>query len=347
MTNVKDHFIGEDLGVRKNNIPWWKREVWGKDSLLEDLISKFRKPSVPESIYLLHIRSMMDLQVFAKSAKALDNDKFSNEEFLLYVKIKCALRKGLNEYEKIAETVELFQVAIEAKNSYITLDQTELRYRSSKQQQLYDFVQELLIANEDKTQFRSQVKEKLNELLPQIKTEEGRNALQAYVKELDKLAEHELGLKLLSLFKVSNLADYSILRIISDLINSLKEQDVTNLKTLTVLVINQYDVFEQLGRIIGITGTDSTPETYGRMIQYITLSHRHKLSYIKFEELMKVMRQWYPHYLTVSQFREQYPPKKYTVPKDFFQPIPGIEIYEKYQKSLTDKNTGLTYINFN
>lgn len=355
MNNLPETSVKTDLGQKQGDKPWWKRPIFGKDGLLTSLLeklfgdsfAKFDKPSVPQNTIILHNREMMDMRVFAKTAMAIDNDKFTNAEFLLFVRLKYAVARGLDEYDGLNESIQLLQVAIEAKNSYITLDQTELRYRSSKQQEFYKFIQDLLKLEEDKTKFREKVQEKLLEVMPYIKTEEGKVAMQCYAEELDHLAEHELGLKLLSLFKAYQLADYSILRTISDLVASLKEQDVTNLKILSTLVMSKYQVFEKLGQIIGVGEKRNTPETYARMIQLITLSYRHQLSYIKFDDLLKVMRKWFGPYRAVVGIRGTYSPKEYKLPKEFMEPLVGVDIYEKYSKSLTDQKSGRVYIDFN
>ena len=44
--------------------------------------------------------------------------------------------------------------------------------------------------------------------------------------------------------------------------------------------------------------------------------------------------------------REQHPPSEYKQPKAFKEPIPGLEIYEKYKKWLTDQKTGMVFIDF-
>lgn len=335
------------LELQKKKVTWWKRPFVGAYSLIEMLWTKLDKPAVPDNTVMLHHREMMDILVFARTAQAIDSDKFSNQEFLMYVKIKYAFAKGMAEYQGLDESVKLLQVAIEAKNSYITLDQTEIRYRSSKQQELYEYVLEILQTQDDKTKFKEQVQEKLAEILPDIKTEEGRQAMQSYVEELEQLASHELGLKLLTLFKAYQLADYSILRTISDLVAKFKEQDVTDMKGLIALIISKYQMFEKLGRIIGITGQQNTPETYAKMIQYIALGYRHGLSYVKFDELLQVMRKWYRPFRAIVGIRAQYPPKDYKLPKEFCQEIPGTDIYEKYNRSLTDSKTGYAYVDFN
>ncbi len=58
------------------------------------------------------------------------------------------------------------------------------------------------------------------------------------------------------------------------------------------------------------------------------------------------MRQWYPYYQSIMGIRDEYSQKEYTIPKEFAQEIPGIELYHKYKNYLTDKKTGYTYIDF-
>ncbi len=328
------------------DVPWWNRPVTGEDGLVKDLLGKFSKQEVSESALFLHNREMTDLRVFAKTAQAIDNEKFSSQEFLVFVKMKYLLRHGINEYQGLYESLQLLKVAIDAKDCFISIDQSELRYRGIKQQEFYKFVESLLSDHEDTTTFREQVHMKLADVLPQIKTEEGRTALQSYAKHLDQLSDSELGLRLLSLFKAYQLADYSILRIISEMIQKLGKRDLLDFKGLLSLVRVNYEVFEKLRDIIGLSERQNTPETYGLMIQYIALSNRHSISHLKFDELIKVMKKWYQPYQAVMGIRQEHPPTEYKQPKEFQESIPGVEIYEKYKKSLTDKKTGMVFIDF-
>ncbi|GBF81672.1 hypothetical protein [Aphanothece sacrum] len=338
--------ISPEITTKTNDVPWWNRPVVGEKSILKDLLGKLSKTEVSESALVLHNREMNDLRVFAKTAQAIDNEKFGKEEFLIFVKIKYMLVKNVDKYKGIYDSLRLLQVAIEAKDSFISIDQTELRYRGSKQQEFYDFVQELLEDHENTATFRQQTQEKLIELLPQVKTDEGKIALQSYAKHLDKLSEHELGLKLLCLFKAYQLADYSILRVISEMIQNLGKSDLQDFRSLVALVMVNYSVFEKLRGIIGLSHSQSNPETYTRMIQYIALSNRYSISYIKFDELMKVMRKWFRPYYAIMGIRQEHPPTEYKQPKEFGEAIPGEEIYEKYRKWLKNKKTGMTYVDF-
>ncbi|TRU18425.1 MAG: hypothetical protein EWV92_21020 [Microcystis aeruginosa Ma_MB_S_20031200_S102] len=306
-----------------------------------------RKPEVPELVEIVHNREMSAVGIFAKKAESIDSDKFSGQEFLMFVKMKYCLARGIEEYAGLDQSIKLLQGAIEAKNSYLTLDQTEFRYRSSKQQDFYQYVESLLASDyEDKAAFQARVAEKLLSTLPQVKTEEGKIALKAYQSELERLADYELGLKLLSLFKTYQLADYSVLRTISDILETFREKQTLDYSSLVVLVISKYEVFEKLKNIIGVADNKNKPETYARIMQYIALTYRHGKSYAQFAELLQVMRKWYLPYRAILDIRQRYPRSSFKLPKQFSEDIPGVAIYDKYRKSLTDAKTGFTYVDF-
>ena len=343
MTKSIDSTSHPQSEVVQAELPWWNRPVMGEGGLLSDLIHKVEKESVPEEVVQQRKRYLLDLLVFAKTAQAIDSDKFANDEFISFVKTKYMLFNGLGDYAGLDESIRLLQLAINAKDSFIAIDQTELRYRGYKQQEFYDFVQ-VQLQDIDKSQgFRQAVMAKSAEILPLIKTEEGKNATQAYTKHLERISENPLGLQLLSLFKAFQLADYSVLRTIANIIQDIEAKHVHDLDNLTRLVEQNYDTFHALRKIIKLTDQQDVSRCYAVMVQYIALSHRHEISYLKFEELMKVLRKWNYNYQAIQKLMSDYPASHYKLPKEFSDPIPGSDIYFKYQKWLTDKRTGMTY----
>jgi hypothetical protein len=335
------------LNPSLNAIPWWKKPVLGKGSLLEDLHRKICKSTVPEGTIFLHNRQITKASIFAKAFKAIDNEKFGSPEFLYLVKLRYLIFRGLEEYQGLYQNTELLKVAIATKTSFIALDQTELRYRSSKQQEFYDFVEKQLKDNQiKKINFRQEIQVKLNEVIPQIKTKEGKIALQSYSNHLNNIAEHSLGLKLLARFKNYQFNDYSILQKVADITNNLSKENLLDFKSLIAVVMANYDDFEGLGTIIDLDPKSRTPETYAKMLQYIALNHKHQLSFGKFAELVSLIKRWYPFYQAIFEIRKQYSPSNYRQPPEFQQPIPGEEIYWKYQQGLTDSKTGRIYIDF-
>ena len=79
--------------------PWWNRSVMGEDGLVDDLLGKIGKQEVPENVLFLHTQHMTELKVFGKTAQAIDDEKFTEKEFLTFVKMQYLLRNDLNEYE--------------------------------------------------------------------------------------------------------------------------------------------------------------------------------------------------------------------------------------------------------
>lgn len=331
---------------------WWQKGVFSENGLIGKWFHRwfghlFRtREEISESTVFLYNRAMSDIRVLGKNMQIIDNEKFGNDEFLVFIKIKYLLNKNLDEYAGLLESIQLLQLAIDTKDSFIAIDQTELRYRGTTQQEFYQYTETLLGSYGDITSFRQNIQLKLSEVIPQTKTDEGKVALNAYSKHLNRLSEHELGLKLLSLFKAYQLADYSVLREISELVQRLDKNDLQDYKTLISLVMTNYSSFEKLRKIISVSDKNNNPETYARMLQYIGLSYRHGLSYIKFEELMGITKRWFRPYQTALSIRAAHPPHQYKQPIDFAPEFMGEEIYFKYLKWLTDKKTGAVYVDF-
>jgi hypothetical protein len=344
MTNPVNDSSVSGVNSPAKTIPWWNRPVTGDGGLLGELLTKIEKEDVPEAALALRNLQLMDLRVFAKTAEAIDSPKFTDEDFLTFVRIKYMLSNGIGDYAELDESIRLFQLAIQAKDSFIAIDQTELRYRGYRQQEFYDFVDNLLKNRENTENFREKVNAKAKEILIQVKTEEGQNAIKAYARHMEKISKHVLGLKLLLLFKTSNLSDYSILRSVADVILGVEMKHLHDFKKLVDVVNHHSDAFEQLKHIIQLPDNRKDVEVYALMIQVISLAHRHKIAYVKFEQLMKVVQKWYRNYQVILQIYQEYPASQYNLPHEFSEPIPGEGLYLKYCKCLTDKKTGIVYM---
>lgn len=331
-----------------------------KALLNQDLFNKETKGSetIPEDKVNLHNESLAELKVFTPIAKALNNVELEDKEFAFYVKLKSNLAKGIKEYKDLINSAELLRIAIQAKNSFLTIEQVESRYGSLKQKEYYNFVFELLKAyfepekdqdssndnslvkksnNEFSTSlFNAKIEDKLNELLPKIKTEEGKQALEKYKDSLKVLAqEKELGLKLLFLFKQLELNDFKTIKVISEMVVYLQNQNVNNASAMLELVKKNQETFEQIGKIIGIPEDKNNEQTYSILLQYIALSQKHEKNYVQFSRLVEVLKEWEKFGLTVTKIREEYPANKYKLPPEFTKEIPGFNIYDKYKELIT------------
>ena len=168
----------------------------------------FGRPKVPDKAIALYDRYLKKIVNLATKAEQIDDEKFGTKEFVLYIQLRNKVARGVNEYQQIGQSIQYLEVAITASSSYLKIEQTELRYRSRKQQAFYQFVIDNITDDIDKFVFRDRVKNKLAEILPLINSEEGSSALKSYVVEINKISQHALGLKLLALFKKYQLTDF-------------------------------------------------------------------------------------------------------------------------------------------
>ena len=305
-----------------------------EEEVVEGLQEKYGNPKVPERAATLHNKTFRELKTLANRASKIADQKFGSEEFIVYIKLKKQVEQGVNEYKTIGQSIKYLEVAIAAQSSFLKLESTELRFRSRKQQEFYNFVIDTISDDLDKDVFRDKVKKKLAQIIPLLNSEEGRNALQSYLKEVNEISKHDLGLKIFSLFKKYQLDDFTILRTISDITQQLEAQDLFKLEGLTVLVLENYNVFEKLGPIIGVSEEENSPETYAKMMQYMGLVNRNSKAYQEFELLLKTLKKWEKPYNSLKLIREQYSPNEYRLPAQFSTELPGVTLYEKYKKHL-------------
>jgi hypothetical protein len=301
------------------------------NSPLAKLFDRFQKPKVLESDEFLHQRNLDQLTAITAQAESIHGEKFGNNEFTTFIKIKSYIHRGMDEYAGLDHNIDMLTAAVSAQNSFLTIEGSESRHCSSTQQELYKLVNRLLREDIDSKELVAQANVKLAELLPLLKTEEGKVALQTYAKEIEKVSQNPLGLKLLLLFKQYNFDDFSTLRSVSDTINKLGNEDLLNLDGLLLLVMTKYDIFEKLGPIIGVAEEHNRPETYAKMLQYVGLKAHHEESYQKFQDFLLLIKKWGVHYQTVSNVRQKYSAKEYRLSKGFTATIPGLELYKKYK----------------
>lgn len=322
--------------AHKKEKPWWNRPLWGDKGLLERFKHWFFKPAVPETAINIHNNAFLQLKNIAAIAKSIDNYKLSSQEFYYYLKVKNLLTNGVDDYEGLSESLGLLKVALEAKDSFMKIEQIEMRYLGFKQKEFYDFVFELLKQETPKENFRPLVQKKLVQSVLSIKSEDGKTALQAYMKALEVISKHDLGLRLLYLFKQYDLGDFATIRTISDLASDLyynkDEKDLQDLKEFQYIARVNSDVFDRLAEIISIPKTKDPIYTYAIMLQYIGLSLKYQDSFVQFQQLISIMKNWKEYYKPVEATRIEYNPRDYAIPEEFTQEIPGLDIYQKYQQ---------------
>lgn len=303
---------------------------------MEKLQKLVTRKEVAEKNISLHHTALQRTKQISLFTQAIENKTFQEPEFLFFVDIKKELMLGGGSYQGFQDSLRLFQVAIEAKNSFLMIEQIELIYRSSCQQEFYQLIFDLLEQSVTTQEFYRQVHQKLKEVMPKVRTEKGKRAVLSYVKALDTLSKQDkLGLQLLYLFKKYQLSDYSILKNVSDMLIYLKNKNLKDLKLLTRLVTRNYPIFEKLGKIIGISAEQSTPKTYALILQYLALSNKYQKSYRQFETMLLILKDWEKNYQHILEIRQEHSIFQYKCPSEFKDKVAGQEIYQKYKGYLS------------
>ena len=298
---------------------------------------KYGKPKVPEGSVKSHNKSFKEICLVGKKAEKIDDEKFSNEEFLLLLSIKINASRGIDDYQQLNSGVELLSTAILARKNFLRLEQTELKYRSRKQQEFYRYVAEHLSEDVNRIAFVKQIKQKQTEILPSVNSEQGKAAINTYAEQIGILGKYPLGLKLLAMFKQRQMQQCSAaIKNISDVVESLKGSSLMSSKNLISPVLENYESFEQLGPILGISEKESNPKAYAKILQVLGLTHRHEKAYSEFKQLIKLLKKWEKLEKAIAVFRNEYTSSKYSIPPEFKEDIPGTTTYQKYAKYLAD-----------
>jgi hypothetical protein len=316
------------------------------------------KEAVGSNTIEIHNQALSEAKLLGSIMKNLDGAFFSSPDFLFYLDIKSFLINNENQYQGLNNPSELLCLAVKAQETFLKIEQTELRYRSRKQQDLYDFVFDLLsqkFAVEEKKEddleagalnaqrkeeryydpeeFKQLIRSKLVEVCQEIKTEQGKKPLEEYCDLLEDLVkEKTLGLKLLYLFKTSNNVDFSILRTLSDMVVYLQDKNVKQIKAMEDLVLKNQKVFLQVAEIINVPKSRRNPKTFAIILQYVTVNVKYQSLLEQFSQMISVLKDWRKCYRTVVDLRARYPENEYELPDDFKKEVIGLDIYQKYNQ---------------
>ena len=306
----------------------------------------------------IHNQALSEAKLLGSIMNNLDGTFFNSPDFLFYLDIKSSLINNQNQYQGLNNCAELLCLAIKAQETFLKIEQTELRYRSRTQQVLYDFVFDLLsqkfgaeqkdendleanVLNAQRKEekhyspdeFKQVIREKLAEVCQEIKTDQGKKPLEEYCDLLEKLVkEKTLGLKLLYLFKTSSDIDFSILRTISDMVVYLQDKNIKQLNAMEDLVVKNEQIFLQVSQIINVPKTRRNPMTFAILLQYVTFNIKYQGFLEQFSKMISILKDWSRSYRTVFELRARYPENQYELPEEFQKEVIGLDIYEKYNK---------------
>lgn len=337
---------------------WWLKslDMWsnlvekvsGEDGIYYQVLEKLgkAKPKVSESDLFLYNKALVELEKHAKKAISIDNAKFSGNEFLIFAKIRYSFNNNVGDYDGLKPYLEMLQSALKAQASYLVLGQVESSCRGTKQQEFYSYCHQLLHNNISGKELRKQVQKKLQEVLSTAKTDIGKANLESYAAEVELLADNPQAIAIMNRFKGEQEGDYATMKTVVDIIGGFKEEEVSDRRTVMHTTMTYYDDFEHLADIIGLPEEKRSPDTYSRLLQYLALEQRHQWSFLQFQNLVEVLRQWHKPFRAILLLRKKYPAEEFCRPAIFKEPIAGLTLYDKHRNSLMDAKTGHSFIAF-
>jgi hypothetical protein len=296
-----------------------------------NVMQRFLKEQVAENDIRQHRRDLTNLKYLVQKAENLDSEKFQNNEFSMFSKIKSYIAHNVYEYADLNAVVDLLNVAIDAQKSFSAIYQIESQYQSKAQQEFYEFVGNTLNQeNLDRHELKKKVLEKAEKACKEIKTEEGRGAIASYASSIVKVSENDFGIDLLRLFKKNHMSDYSIIGKIGESIDHLDSANLVDLDGLMLMVLEKSNAFEKIGAVLDLKDEANSPETHRKVLQFIGLKKRYQASYAKFQDLLATVKEFHRYYQSITAIREKYPESKYRIPVEFTLELPGLKLYKKY-----------------
>lgn len=311
---------------------WWNKPLVGDTSLTEKITKLIGKESVPEAIVLAHRKYFREINAKAWHVQRIELNKFDDLDFLAYAQVRLLIDKNLGAFKGLKRVIQFLELALSAAENYLLITQTELQFRSPMQKSIYAFISQILNKTDHK-QVITIINRKILPLVDRIKTEKGRFVLEEYLKAINNVAQYPDGLELLRLFKQATYS-YTVLRIITSLSKTFTKPETYNLTQLTLQIRDNQEVFSNLAQILHIPAEHDNPQSYARMLQFIAFKYRYQREDLDFQQLLKRIRDWERPYQNIVDLRQEYSSQEYTLPKEFKDPIPALEIYEKYKQYL-------------
>ncbi len=294
-------------------------------------IARMLKKKVPERELNRHKRDLNSLKNVVRHAELLDSEKFQNQEFSIFSKIKTYIAHNVNEYADLNHVVDLLNVAMDAQKSFATIYQIESQYYSKNQQEFYNLVTELLNREDiDRAKLKKLVTQQAELVCELLKTDEGKEAILAYAQEVAKIAEHDFGISLLRLFKKNQMSDYGIIGGIRESVDRMDNVNLLDMDGLMLMVLEKSHVFEKIGKVLDLKEEANSAETHRQVLQFIGLKKRYQDSYVRFQQLLSEVKGFHNYYQSITAIREKYPAHAYRIPAEFGVELPGLKLYKKY-----------------
>lgn len=327
-TNIK---IREEVGQQ----PWWNRPLLGEKTLIDYmLMSTDNKQEIPQHTIYLHNKVWQKLELLTTTLKALLSEKFSNQDFLIFARIKGYLVKNFSQKNHYFNEISKFLInIINNLNDLHKLAEIEQKLTGENCQQFSQFVEHCLTENLSKVMFQETIRKQLELIMFNLSDHE-LHLLRKFSNQIYIVSELPNCLENFFLLKKLQLDDWLLFNQIANFAQKDQQNDFGELKSFILLVNAHTDWFKKLGEFFNILDDKKDSITYARILQYLALLYKYEASYKQFREFLKYLAQWEKTYYYIIALKEEYPINNYHYPRNFHQNIPGFEIYKVYHDYL-------------
>ena len=321
---------------------WWNRPLIGKKTLTEYLLSNHNKKlNIPFEQVYLHNKLFYQLEQISITLKALFNDSFAKQDFLIFGRIE-----GYFTEEKFRQKHYLYL----GKNLFTTiLDHLKeleqlTRLQAKCQNEVLIFFHrksvDLISAEPQKLIFQAKLK-KIYQYCRQEFTKYQQKEiriLKRYYRCLYLLSQVDNLLTYFTLLQKHGLDNWQILAKLKKFMsqNKYEEHTIEQLQPFILLTKIEQEYLLQLAeKVIQIKKSpDEQVMTIARILQYTALDYKYSSIYPQFTLFLEYLRKWEKRYYRLMKLRNQYSSEEYILPTSFKVKTHGFEFYKSYHDYL-------------
>lgn len=91
---------------------FWKKPLFGDKSLVEKVTTYFAKQTVPLAVVDRYAQLLKNLEIKTISLKRLENNRFSDQEFLDFFRIRIVINLNIGAFKNLKPTIDLLEFLV-------------------------------------------------------------------------------------------------------------------------------------------------------------------------------------------------------------------------------------------
>lgn len=317
--------------------PWWNRPLLGEKTLIDYLFGADLRTSIAVKQLSLYYSAIEKIENLSLTLKALLNENFTHQDFLIYARIQTYLDKYYRQkkhYFIIGK--DFFKPLLDNLDIFIKLSEIEAEYNHVSFLEFYNECLGLIKEQPNKLIFQEKLRKIKQSFHSQILEEQERKIISLYTKYLIIISETPNQLNIFYELKINDIEQWELLKKIKEFIDYNIQYNTEELKSFVLLVKNNESELQDIATKILKIKKEETEDflIISGILQYVTLSYKYEQYYSQFKLFLDYLSKWEKTYFYILNFREKYPSSKYYHPSSFKAKLAGFDIYKSYHDYL-------------